>query len=31
MVLAAPAKMDYEKVNEPPENKKKGWWNKLSK
>lgn len=30
-VLAAPPKKDYEKVNEAPEQKKKGWWNRLSK
>lgn len=26
---AAPAKRDYEVVNQAPEKKKKGWWNKL--
>lgn len=26
---AAPAPRDYEKVNQAPEQKKKGWWNKL--
>jgi len=24
------APKDYETVNEPPANKKKGWWNKLT-
>lgn len=27
--LAAPVRKDYETVNKAPENKKKGWWNKL--
>lgn len=27
---APPAPRDYERVNEPPANKKKGWWNRLT-